>query len=34
MLGAALVLLNYAYTDSEMLALLKAVGKLWRDGQA
>lgn len=26
-LGAALVLLNYAYTESEMLALLKAVRK-------
>lgn len=27
-LGAALVLLNYAYTESEMLALLKIVSKL------
>jgi len=27
MLGAALVLLNYAYTESEMLALLKVVRK-------
>lgn len=33
-LGAALVLLNYAYSEPEMLALLKAVSKLRRDRYA
>ena len=32
-LGAALVLLNYAYAEAEMVALLKIVRKLHRDCQ-